>query len=196
MPGKNGFDLLQSLPQRRFEIVFVTAFDQYGIQAVKFSAIDYLLKPVNTSELQLAVEKAILKSAIKTENLQLQNLVTLLQQRQQKSVHRLVLSTAKETKFVNPEEIIRCESSNTYTSFYIVGEQKIMVSKPIFEYEELLKDYGFIRCHQSHLINMAKVKSWLKENGSELLLQDGSRVPVSRNKKEIVAAALKTFKLP
>jgi two-component system, LytTR family, response regulator len=194
MPGKNGFDLLQALPQHSFEIIFVTAFDQYGIQAVKFSAIDYLLKPVNTDELKIAVEKAVLKSKMKMQNLQLKNLMELLQHKQEKGEHRLALTTAKETRFVKPEQIIRCESSNSYTSFYLTDGKMIMVSKAIFEYEELLKDYGFIRCHQSHLINKAKVKSWIKENGSQLLLEDGSMIPISRNKKEMVAEALQIFK--
>jgi len=190
MPGKNGFDLLQSLPQHHFEVIFVTAFDQYGIQAVKFSAIDYLLKPVNIEELKIAVEKVAEKSKRKKENLQLENLLELLQNRKQKNEHRLALRTAKETRFVNVEQIIRCESSNVYTSFYLTDGQKIMVSKPIYEYEELLKDYGFIRCHQSHLVNKTKVKSWIKEDGSYLLLEDGSKIPVSRNKKDAVNEAL------
>jgi two-component system LytT family response regulator len=194
MPGKNGFEMLQSLPQHDFEVIFVTAFDKYGIQAVKFSAIDYLLKPVNTEELMLAVDKVIEKTKKKNQNLQLENLLLLLQNRQQKSEHRLALPTAKETRFVSTDQIIRCESSNAYTSFYLTGEQKVIVSKPIFEYEELLKDYGFIRCHQSHLINKLKVKSWIKEDGGYLLLEDGSHIPISRNKKEIVTEALMFLK--
>jgi two-component system LytT family response regulator len=194
MPGKNGFEMLQSLSQHDFEIIFVTAFDQYGIQAVKFSAIDYLLKPVNADELKIAVEKAIVKSKQRKQNLQLENLLGLLQHRNVKTEHRLALPTAKETRFINPEQIIRCESSNSYTSFYLVDGQKIMVSKPIFEYEEMLKEYGFIRCHQSHLVNKAKVKSWVKEDGGYLLLEDGSQIPVSRNKKESVAEVLLSLK--
>lgn len=194
MPGKNGFEMLQSLPNHDFEIIFVTAFDQYGIQAIKFSAIDYLLKPVNIEELKTAVSKVIEKHKKKNENLRLENLLELLQNRQQKTQHRLALTTAKETRFVNTEEIIRCESSNAYTSFYLTGGQKIMVSKPIFEYEELLKDYGFIRCHQSHLVNKQKVKSRIRKDGDHLLMEDNSQIPVSRNKKETVSAALMFLK--
>jgi len=190
MPVKNGFDLLQSLPEHDFEEIFVTAFDQYGIQAVKFAAIDYLLKPVNIEELKTAVEKVMEKRKKQKDNLQLENLLELLQNRQQKNEHRLALTTAKETRFVNPAQIVRCESSNVYTSFYLTDGTKIMVSRPIYEYEELLKDYGFIRCHQSHLVNKTKVKSWIKEDGSYLFLDDGSKIPVSRNKKETVSEAL------
>jgi len=194
MPGKNGFEMLQSLSNHDFEIIFVTAFDQYGIQAIKFSAIDYLLKPVNIEELKTAVAKVIEKYKKENENLRLENLLELLQNRQPKTQHRLALATAKETRFVNTEEIIRCESSNAYTSFYLTGGQKIIVSKPIFEYEELLKDYGFIRCHQSHLVNKLKVKSWIRKDGDHLLMEDNSQIPVSRNKKEIVSEALTFLK--
>lgn len=194
MPGKNGFEMLRSLPSHDFEIIFVTAFDQYGIQAIKFSAIDYLLKPLNIEELKAAVAKVIEKNKRKNENLRLENLLELLQNRQQKSTHRLALPTAKETRFVSADEIIRCESSNTYTSFYLTGGQRIIVSKPIFEYEELLKDYGFIRCHQSHLVNKLKVKSWIRKDGDHLLMEDNSQIPVSRSKKETVSEALTFLK--
>lgn len=194
MPGKNGFEMLQALPNHDFEIIFVTAFDQYGIKAIKFSAIDYLLKPVNIEELKTAVDKVIEKHKKKSENLRLENLLGLLQNQQQKASHRLALATVKETRFVSTDEIIRCESSNAYTSFYLSGGQKIVVSKPIFEYEELLKDYGFIRCHQSHLVNKLKVKSWIRKEGDHLLMEDNSQIPVSRNKKESVSEALMFLK--
>jgi len=194
MPGKNGFDLLHSLINYDFEIIFITAFDQYGIQAIKFSAIDYLLKPVNIEELKSAVQKAIEKSRLKKQNLQLENLIRLLQHRNEKDEHRIALPTAKETRFVNPHDIIRCESTNNYTSFYFPSSEKLIVSKPIYEYEELLSDYGFIRCHQSHLVNKKYIKSWIKEDGGYLLMEDKSQVPVSRQKKELIRKEIETIK--
>lgn len=194
MPGKNGFQLLESLSNYNFEIILVTAFDQYGIQAVKFSAIDYLLKPVRVDELKAAVNKVEKRVRNARQNLELQNLLQLLKHQEHKSDHRLALPTAKETRFVNPQDIIRCESSNAYTSFYLTDGQKIMVSKPIYEYEELLSDFGFIRCHQSHLVNKKYVKSWVKEDGGSLLLIDNSNIPVSRSKKEEVLKGLNTLK--
>lgn len=190
LPGRNGFDLLMALPHRAFEVIFVTAFDRYGIQAVKFSALDYLLKPVDIEELKTAVQKAEERIKQKKQNLPLENLLQLLENRQRRDEHRLALSSLKETRLVKTEEIIRCESSNAYTAFYLKDGQKITVSKPIFEYEELLREYGFFRCHQSHLVNKQYVKSWIKEDGGYLLLLDGTHVPVSRNKKEIVQAHL------
>jgi two-component system LytT family response regulator len=97
-------------------------------------------------------------------------------------------ATAREVRFVRPQEIIRCESSNNYTTFYLATGEKMLVSKPIFEFEELLQDYGFLLCHQSHLVNKEFIQSWLKEDGDFLLLEDGARLPVSRQKKEYLKA--------
>ena len=190
MPGKSGFELLKSLNNYSFEIIFVTAYDQYGIQAIKFAAIDYLLKPINIEELQHAVHKAADRSAQKQQNLQLENLIRLLQQKQHKETHRIALQTAKEIRFVEADKITRCESSNNYTTFFLVTEEKILTSRPIYEYEEILQDYGFIRCHQSHLVNKKFIKSWIKEDGGYLLLEDLSQIPVSRQKKDILKQLL------
>jgi two-component system, LytTR family, response regulator len=184
MPEKNGFDMLKSLNSFDFEIIFVTAYDQYGIQAVKFSAIDYLLKPINIDDLKQAVQKAALKSTQKRHNAQLENLIQLVQQKQQKQFHRIALQSTKETRFVEPDKIVRCESSNNYTTFFLSNGEKILTSKPIFEYEEMLQDYGFVRCHQSHLINKTFIKSWIKEEGDYFLMEDNTQIPISRNKKE------------
>ena len=190
MPGKSGFDLLQSLPEHFFEIIFVTAFDKYGIQAVKFSAIDYLLKPINTDELQAAVNKAYIKIQQKKHNVQLENLIQFLQNQQQKEEHKIALPTLKETRFINPKQIIRCESSNNYTTFFLNTRETILVSKPIYEYDELLSDYSFIRCHQSHLVNKNFIRSFIKEDSGYLLLDDNTQIPVSRSKKQIITDAL------
>jgi len=186
MPERSGFDLLKSLNNYSFEIIFVTAYDQYGIQAVKFAAIDYILKPINIEELKLAVQKVIQKSALKKQNLQLDNLIKLLKQKHQKEFHRIALQSTKETRFVETDKIIRCESANNYTTFFLITGEKIVTSKPIFEYEEILQDYEFIRCHQSHLVNKRFIKSWVKEDGGYLLLDDQSQIPVSRQKKEYI----------
>lgn len=190
MPGKNGFELLQSLQDYSFEVIFVTAYDQYGIQAVKFAAIDYLLKPINTEELKIAVQKAVKRNSDHKQNVQLENLIRLLEKKQDKEEHRLVLPTSRETRFVPTQQIIRCESSNNYTTFYLESGEKLMVSKPIYEYEELLSDYGFVRCHQSHIINKKFIKSWMKEDGGYLLLQDNTHLPISKQKREFLRNSL------
>lgn len=190
MPGKNGFDLLTSLPAHHFELIFVTAFDQFGIQAVKFSAIDYLLKPVDAEELRKAVQKAIARVLEKKQNKQLENLLDVLQHQQQKDTHRIALPSSKEIRFIRTNEIIRCESSNNYTTFYILNGESIVTSKPIFEYEEILQGYGFIRCHQTHLVNKRYIKSLVKQDGGYLLLENGSKIPISRLKREQVKKEL------
>ena len=190
MPGKNGFQLLQELPQLDFEIIFITAYDQYGIQAVTFAALDYLLKPIKVEELQHAVQKAIEKSMMKKQNMQLQHFITLLQQNNSKEEQRIALPSAKETRFVQTKHIVHCESQNSYTLFYLSNKEKILVSKPIYEYEELLAAYGFIRCHQSHLVNKKFIKSWVKTDGDYLLLEDGTQLPIARQKKAAIKALL------
>ena len=194
MPGKNGFDVLKALPHYHFEVIFVTAFDQYGIQAVKFSAIDYLLKPINPEELKLSIRKVEEKLSQKKANLQLENLMELIRDKDTKKDHKLALASTKEIRYVHTGDIIRCESSNAYTEFYLTDGTSILVSRPIFEYEELLTNYDFVRCHQSHLVNIKFVKSLIKEDGGYLLLNEGTRIPISRGKKEKVMDALNTIK--
>jgi len=186
MPENNGFDLLRSIPDPGFDIIFVTAYDQYGIQAVKFSALDYLLKPIDVPELRQAVNKALLRKDHKQQNGQVENLLQLLQHRQDKEEHRIALPGARETRFVRTAQIVRCEASNNYTSFYLSNGEKVIVSKPIYEYDELLGPYGFLRPHQSHLVNKRFIKSWVKKDGGYLLLEDGTPIPVSRAKKELI----------
>jgi two-component system LytT family response regulator len=190
MPGENGFHLLQQLPRHDFQLIFVTAYDQYGIQAVKFAAVDYLLKPIDTRELREAVRKALLRHGEKHRNDQLENLLQLLQRQPFREEHRIALTTMKETRFLYTRQIIRCESDNNYCYFFLDNGEKLLVSKPIYEFEPLLKDYGFIRCHQSHLINKHHVRSWIRQDGDQLMLDNGDTIPVSRSKKEAVLLAL------
>ncbi|MHA4739105.1 LytR/AlgR family response regulator transcription factor [Dyadobacter sp. MSC1_007] len=184
MPGQNGFDWLRGLSSYRFEVIFVTAYDQYAIQALRFAAIDYLLKPVVIGELQAAVDRAHRQYLLKEQNQLLQNLMDFLKDGAKPAEQRIALATAKETRFVRTSEIIRCESSNNYTTFHLTDGLSLLVCKPIYMYDELLEPYGFVRCHQSHLVNKAFIKSWKKEYGDFLTLADGSEVPISRAKKE------------
>jgi two-component system LytT family response regulator len=188
MPGENGFDLLKSLPDSDFDVVFVTAYDHYGIQAVKFSAVDYLLKPIHPDELISAVRKVSGRQGHRRRHEQLENL--LQQLNQSKEEHRIALPTLRETRLIRTRDIIRLESSNNYSHIYLTGGEKLTASRPIHEYEDLLTDYGFLRPHQSHLVNRVYIKSLLREDGGTLLLEDGSRVPVSRNKKGAILEAL------
>jgi two-component system LytT family response regulator len=191
MPGKNGFDLLRELDELDFELIFVTAYNEFAINAMKFSAVDYLLKPIDVAELQSAVTRAGKRLSMKIHTYHLENLIDLLQKQHQKEEHRIGLTTLKETRFVKTNEIIRCESSNNYSTFYLYNNEQILVSRPIYEYEQLLATYGFIRCHQSHIVNRIFVKSWVKEMGGYILMADNKQVPISRNKKDLLKDFLK-----
>ena len=186
---QTGFDVLSSLPNRNFEVIFVTAYNQYGIQAVKFAALDYLLKPVDIDELKTAVSKAEHKLAAQTQTTQLDFLLQQLKT-PQPAVSKIALPMQSEIRYIALSEIIRCEADNTYTFFFLANGEKILVSKSLKEYADLLKPNGFLRTHQSHLVNPNFVKSWLKEDGGVLLLTSGEKIPVSKPNKEAVKLAL------
>jgi len=190
MPGKDGFQMLKELGKYNFEVVFVTAYSDYGIKAVKFSAIDYLLKPINIDELKAAANKAIEKINQKQENKNLRNLLNYLENIGNAAEHRIAISSLREIKLVAVSEIVRCESENTYTLFHLISGEKVLSTVPISNYEELLDRYGFLRCHQSHLINRKFVRSFVKKDGYSLVMADKSIVPVSRQKKDLVKTSL------
>lgn len=185
------FELLASLEYYNFEVVFVTGYNEYALQAIKCSALDYLLKPVNAIELVAAVEKATLKMHKEQEmQAKLNNLSTLLNC-QNKTEHRIALPLFKEVRFVQPADIIYCASNNSYTYFHLVGNEKIMVSKPIYEWDNMLQPYGFLRPNQSNLVNRSFIKSIIKEDTVvELLLTDTTKIHVSRLKQEMIKDAL------
>jgi len=188
--GKNtGFDLLSRLTEKTFEVIFVTAFDQYGIQAVKFAALDYLLKPVDPDELKQAVSKAELRIKSKINGEQLNFLLSQMK-RSEPAVPKIALPQQQEIRYVSVDDIVRCEADNTYTFFYLLTGEKILISKPLKEYSDMLKPQGFLRTHQSHLVNPKFVKSWLKEDGGVLLMNSGEKIPVSKPNREMVKAVL------
>jgi len=189
MGEQTGFDVLKLLPARNFEVIFVTAYDQYGIQAVKFAALDYLLKPIDLDELMNAVNKAGYKLATQIHTSQLDFLLQQLK-KPETNVSKIALQMQSEIRYVTLSEIIRCEADNTYTHFFLSSNEKILVSKSLKEYADLLRPSGFLRTHQSHLVNPKYVKSWLKEDGGVLLLMSGEKIPISKPNKETVKQAL------
>jgi len=189
MGEHTGFDVLKTLPKRNFEVIFVTAYDHYGIQAVKFAALDYLLKPVDIDELITSVNKAAQKLASQIHTSQLD---FLLQQliKPETNVSTIALPMQNEIRYIPLSDIIRCEADNSYTHFFMANRDKLLVSKSLKEYADLLRPNGFLRTHQSHLVNPKYVKSWLKEDGGILLLTTGQKIPVSKANKETVKQAL------
>ncbi|HEY9256442.1 LytTR family DNA-binding domain-containing protein [Chitinophaga sp.] len=189
MPGGSGFQLLQSLPApRNFEVIFVTAYDHYGIAAVKACAIDYVLKPIDALELSTAVEKAMAQIIPQQENSRLRELIANMGK--PIAENRIAFPLADKIIFAAPEDIIRLEAAGNYTHVYISGQKKIIVCKTLKEYNDLLTDQHFIRTHQSHLINSRKITAWIKTEGGAISMEDGSQVPVSRQRKEEVLKQL------
>ena len=193
--GQSGFDLLQQVPAITFEVIFVTAYDQYGIQAVKFAALDYLLKPIDIEELKTAVEKARVAIAKKQKNEKLEYLLSYLKD-ENKTSPKIALPLLNETRYIGIDEIVRCEADNTYTFFFLASGERILVSKTLKEYAGMLIPHGFLRTHQSHLVNIKFIKSWLKEDGGAILLTNNTKVPVSKLNRDKVKELLgKHFKL-
>lgn len=192
MPVKSGFDLLKMFREIHFEIVFITAYDKYGIQAIKFSALDYLLKPIVVEDLKLAVNKAKSRITQKQQNLNIENLLEYLK-RGQSETPKIALPTLSEVYYVKTNEIIRCEALDNYTSFFLHDGERILVCKPLKEYAEILLPFQFIRTHQSHLVNIHFIKSYLKEDGGKLLMRDLTKIPISRQKRNVVKEALNCF---
>ncbi len=191
MPKSNGFDLLRSLNTPNFAVVFVTAHDAYGIQAIKFSALDYLLKPINSSELIATVNKLAQSINAKKQNERLSNLLQLLTEKYPDEHQKIALPTLKETYLVPVKDIIRCESSNNYTSFFLTNGAEHLISKPLYEYDELLSPYGFIRCHQSHLVNKMHVNSILNEDSGYLMMSFTSKkIPIAKQRKSSIKELL------
>ena len=188
----SGLNLLKLVNNKLFEVIFVTAYDQYGIQAVKFAALDYLLKPVDIDELVAAVAKVETKLKEKQHNQQLDFLVANLK-KDDNHPTKIALQQQKETRYIMLTDIIRCEADNTYTFFYLQTGERILVSKGLKEYADMLPTNSFLRIHQSHLVNINYVKSWLKEDGGVLLLTNGDKVPVSRPNREKVRSVLEGF---
>jgi two-component system LytT family response regulator len=192
MGDGTGFDLLRKLKTVDFILIFITAFEEFAIRAIKFSALDYILKPLDPDELMNAVEKT--KDAIEKENIsvRLEALYENLDVLSNKT-KKIVLKTTSSVHIVNLEEIIRCESEKNYTHFFTTDQEKITVSKTLKEFNELLVDYSFYRVHQSHLINLSHVRRYDKQDGGYLVMDDGSTVPVSFRKKEDLMKVFKSL---
>ncbi|MEH3113240.1 LytR/AlgR family response regulator transcription factor [Pedobacter terrae] len=189
MGKTTGFDLLKQLTEKTFEVVFVTAYDHYGIQAVKFAALDYLLKPVDPEELKVAVEKAKIRIKNKIDGEQLNFLLSQIK-KSEVIIPKIALPQQHEIRYVSVEDIVRCVADNTYTFFFLANGDRVLISKPLKEYADLLKPQGLVRAHQSHLVNPKFVKSWLKEDGGTLLMDNGDKIPVSKPNREMVKEVL------
>jgi len=179
LPDGNGFDLLKKFDKINFKIIFITAHQEYAIQAFKFSAIDYILKPIRAAELFAAVEKAQDSFNKEETVLKISTLLSNLEK-----LKKIVLKTAESIHIVNVQQIIRCQADVNYTTFFLEGDETLLVSKPLKEYDELLSNAGFFRTHQSHLVNLEHILRYDKKDGGYLYMDNKSIVPVSTRKKE------------
>ncbi|MDP2385350.1 MAG: LytTR family DNA-binding domain-containing protein [Bacteroidota bacterium] len=183
MPDGTGFDLLGKVANMKFDVIFTTATDRYALKAIKYSALDYMLKPIDVEELKVAVEKVKGK---KSSVSGVENLAFLLQNLKQKNDNfsKITLPTGNAYEIVNVPDIIRCEAEGSYTNFYLTGNKKVMVSASLKHYEDLLPENDFIRIHHHHLINMNHVVRFLKVDGGYAIMSDGTQVEISRRKKD------------
>lgn len=188
MPDGSAFDFLQKLTSINFSIIFITAYEKYALQAIKFSALDYLLKPYSEGEFVDAIRKAVRKSGEMETGLQIKTLMQNMQQDTHSS--RLVLRTSDSIHVVALDEIVRLQADGAYTSFFIHNRKQVVVSKNLKEYDSLLEKSGFLRTHQSHLVNLRFVVCFHKQDGGSLGLSDGTQVPVATRYKEKVLGVI------
>lgn len=182
MPKGNAFDLLEKFKEINFHIIFTTAYDHYAIKAIKFSAVDYILKPIDPEELVAAVTKLEKRLGQKSElNQQFKTLLTNV--RPENKLKKVGIPDGDGLVFINLSDIIRCDSDGNYTYFILTNGKKIIASRTLGEYEQLFSDDNFFRVHRSHLINLEHVKKYIKGEGGYVVLSDNSQVEVSRRNK-------------
>src|SRR5215467_8758671 len=178
MPHMNGFELLEKIPEIDFELIFTTSYDQYAIKAIRFSALDYLLKPVDREELQKAVQKALSQTKYPLP----QQIEILLQKLDHPTipVNKIAIPTIEGLQMIFVESIISCNADSNYTVLFLKNKQNIIASRSLKEIEELLEDYSFTRVHHSYVVNLNEVEKYVKGEGGYLMMSDRTTVDVSR----------------
>lgn len=179
MPDMSGFDFVAKLPPKKYSIIFITAHDQFALQALKLNALDYLLKPIDLDDLKLACQKFKEHQPFKSFEPSFQEIQhNLIQPR------KIILHTAESIEYVSIDSIIRCESLGAYTKFYTHDQRQVLVSKNLGEFEEMLSPYHFFRVHTSHLVNLNYVEQFIKSDGGHIRMSDKSLIEVSRRRKD------------
>ena len=174
MPRLNGFELLEELEDPDVKVIFITAYDEFGIKAVKANALDYLLKPVQNQELKAAIDKY---KELRSTN-------TAANSNEAMKTGKIALATKESIEFVEPDDIICCSSDSNYTMIYLAGNRKKLISKTLKEVEQWLSSYGFFRSHNSHLVNLKHIREYVRSEGGYLVLTDYIKAPVSRSRKD------------
>ena len=179
MPIMNGFDLLDQLDRIDFEVIFVTAFDQYAVQAFRLNAIDYLLKPIDHKDLLEAISRVRFKSAENNREERNRTNLELLK----RSFRKIPIHLVDRLEFVLPDEILYCKSEGSYT-YVVFSEKEVLITKPLKEMEKKLQDFGFFRTHKSYLVNLHHITKYIRGEGGYLIVSNGDSVPVARRKKD------------
>jgi len=188
MPKMNGFEMLGQLGSINFHLIFTTSYDQYALKAIRFSAIDYLLKPIDAEELQNAVQKVIQRFQKPIA----QQLEILMQKIHSPStpIGRIAMPTMEGLQMIQVDSIISCESDSNYTILHLKDKKKKVASSTLKEIEELLEDHSFVRVHRCYLVNLNEIEKYLKGEGGYLVMSDGTTIDVSRSKKEVLLKKL------
>ena len=183
LKSETSFQILEQVPKINFELIFTTAFDHYALNAIKICAIDYLLKPIDLNELRIVVAKVEKRINRAYLNKNLEVLLTNIKTSSQDN-HRIALSASEGLLFVNVSDIIYCESDGPYTKFIFKHAGKIVTSKHLKEYEELLSGYDFFRIHKSCLVNLREIQKYIRGDGAHLIMSNGATLDVSKQRKE------------
>jgi two-component system, LytTR family, response regulator len=191
MPGKSGLEMLAEIKTIDFQLIFVTAYDEYILQALHYSAVDYLLKPVEEDRLAEAVSKAEKKLGESRINNKIETLVYNLTQAANAATMKLCIPTLKGFQVVSLEEIICCEAEDSYTTFFLNSGTKICSAKTLLDYELLLRNTSFLRVHKSYLINLHHIKEYQRGDGGTVIMSNGTMIEVSRRKKELFLTRIK-----
>jgi len=189
LPDGDGFTVLDSMDNKKFEIIFVTAFDKFAVKAFEYSAVHYLLKPIDYEELQ----KAIKRYSGKKEESELQRKISILQENIKGKPQKMLLPTSDGFEVVSFDDIIRLEASHNYTMCYLTGKMQILVSKPLCTFESLLSDLHFSRIHNKFIVNLQYIKKYVRGHGGSVLMSDGEEINVSKSRKTDFLEKLQTF---
>ena len=192
MPRMNGFEMLEQLPAINFHLIFTTSYDQYALKAIRFSAIDYLLKPIDREELKKAVQKV-------KERIQVpipQQLEILMQKLKQPTapINKIALPTMEGLQMIPVDIIISCESDDNYTILKTKSNKKVLVTRSLKDMEEILEQHSFIRVHRYYIVNLNEIEKYIKGEGGYLVMSDGTTIDVARNKKEVLLKKLLPYK--
>src|SRR3954470_17504498 len=193
MPGKSGLEILTEMADKEFEVIFVTAHNEYVLQALQFSAVDYLMKPVDEDRLVEAVQRVKKRFKHEKASEQTETFLHNINKASSQLDMRLCLPTLKGFTVLKLEDIVYCEAERSYTIFRLVNNKTILISKPLFDYERLLEGTIFLRIHKSFLINLTHVKEYVRGEGGTVVMSTGMEIEVSRRKKEQFLVKVKEF---